>query len=231
MFAFILFQINSLKNRLVSLRKIMDEKYPDHSTEVPSPDQIDMNKMGQGGLFTTDNCNTARKIRRILTVGVPGSYEFDCMHHLRNVWFGNMEKALTKLLNILLRDCLNEIDPTLRVTASISALIRAMDKEFSLSANYPKGHGQLFLEWLKDKYPGILLLHVERAAGSRQDLCTKGCMAIYMNWPYYVEFLDEMLRKPRTKNQKPSILQRNLFVALTSSEMIALARLLSILHN
>eukprot|EP00956_Cyclotella_meneghiniana_P043804 scaffold288481_cov139-Cyclotella_meneghiniana.AAC.1 len=75
------------------------------------------------------------------------------MNHLRNVWIGGMEKALSKYLNELLRGSLDEIDPMLRVTASISALIRAIDKEFSLSANYPKGHGELFLEWLREKHP------------------------------------------------------------------------------
>ena len=136
-----------------------------------------------------------------------------------------MEKKLTKSLNTILRSSLDEIDPKLRVTASISAVIRAIDKEFSLSANYPKGHGELFLEWMRENHPGELLLHVERASGSRQDLCTKGSMAIIMNYPYYVEFLDSMFRK-RKKNEKASIFQHNLFVVLTSSEMIALVRLL-----
>ena len=98
-----------------------------------------------------------------------------------------------------------------------------------MSSDYPKGHGELFIEWMREKHPGALLLHVERASGSRQDLCTEGSMAILMNYPYYVEFLDRSLRK-RNKNDKASILQLNLFVALTSSEMIALVRLLSILH-
>ena len=34
-------------------------------------------------------------------------------------------------------------DKALRVKTVMSALCRAYDKEFSLSANYPKGHGQL----------------------------------------------------------------------------------------
>ena len=57
-------------------------------------------------------------------------------------------------------------------------------------------------------------------------------MAVYMNYQYYVEFLDMMLRKHRccNSNKKASLLQQNLFVALTSEEMIALSRLLSILH-
>ena len=74
-------------------------------------------------------------------------------------------------------------------------------------------------------------MHVKRAAGSRQDLCTEGSLPIYMNYPYYVEFLDSALRKPRrTKNKSASISQKNLFVVLTSTEMIGLVRLLSILH-
>ena len=66
---------------------------------------------------------------------------------------------------------------------------------------------------------------------ARQDLCTEGSRPIYMNYPYYVEFLDNALRKPRKmKNESASILQKKLFVVLTSSEMIALVWLLSILH-
>ena len=141
-----------------------------------------------------------------------------------------MEKKLTKHFNAILKTSLEEIDPKLRVTASISAIIRAIDKEFSLCANYPKGHGQLFLEWMRKHHKGELLLHVERASGSRQDLCTEGSLAVLMNYPYYVEFLDQALRKTRKKGEKASILQLNLFVALTSQEMISLVRLLSIVH-
>ena len=59
----------------------------------------------------------------------------DCIHHLRNVWFGCKEKALTFHLNVFLKDSLDNIDKNLRVSASMTALIRAFDKEFSLAAN------------------------------------------------------------------------------------------------
>ena len=222
------FQINSLKDRLDSLREVVDTKFPGNSHLVPSSDGIDMEKL-VGANVMTDTCTPAQKVRRILCDAIPGLHELDCMQHLRNVWIGNMEKALTSELNNILRASLDEIDPTLRVSSSISAIIRATDKEFSLSANYPKGHGDLFAEWMRKRYPGALLLHVERAAGSRQDLCTEGCLPIIMNYPYYLEFLDWMLKKTG-KNDKASILQRNLFIALGSVEMIALARLLSIIH-
>jgi hypothetical protein len=112
----------------------------------------------------------------------------------------------------------------------MSAIICMVDKEFSLSANYPKGHEKICLEWIREYYPGVLLLHVERAAGSMQDLCTEGSMAIYINCPFYVEFLDNMLCKQVGVTDKPIILQPNLFVALRSREMIALSCLLSILN-
>ena len=132
----------------------------------------------------TDTCAAACKVRRILCSDIPGLHEFDCMQHLRNVWIGSMEKALTSELNNILSVSLKEIDPRIRVSSSISAVIRAVDKEFILSGNYPKGHGDLFGEWMIQRYPGALLLHVERAARSRQDLCTEGCLPIIMNYPY-----------------------------------------------
>lgn len=188
------------------MHKFLDESYPSNSHLLPSPEDIDIQKLSHGGLITSDICNQAQKVRRLLVALVDGSYNYDCMNHLRNVWLGNAEKVLTKDLNVHLRASLDKIDPKLRVNESMSAIICAVDKEFSLSANYPKGHGKIFLEWIREYYPGVLLLHVERAAGSRQDLCTEGSMATYMNYPYYVEFLDDMLRKQVSVNDKPSIL-------------------------
>ncbi len=83
----------------------------------------------------SDTCNQAQKVRRPLVAQIDGSYNYDCMNHLRNVWFGNAENALTKDLNVHLCASLDEINPTLRVTTSMSAIILAVDKEFSLSAN------------------------------------------------------------------------------------------------
>ncbi len=96
----------------------------------------------------SDTCNQAQKVRRLLIAQINGSYDYDCMNHLRNAWFGNAENALTKDLNVHLRASLDEIDPTLCVTTSMSAIIRVVDKEFSLSAHYPRCHGKIFLKWI-----------------------------------------------------------------------------------
>ena len=105
------------------MREVVNINSPGDVGLVPLADKIDVKKLSDGANVQTDTCNAAQKLRRILVVIVDGCYEYDCMHHLRNVWFGNMEKKLTKQLNLLLRSDLDKIDPRLRVTASVSALI------------------------------------------------------------------------------------------------------------
>ena len=77
-----------------------------------------------------------------------------------------------------------------------SALARAYGKNFSLSANYPKGFGELFIEWMMDKNPGYVLYHVEQVRGSRQYMIFEALLDIYMNQEVNIESLDESLRIP-----------------------------------
>ena len=77
-----------------------------------------------------------------------------------------MTRALSSYLKDTLSSDLAVIDQHLRVTPNIEMVLRAVDKEFSLCANYPKGHGEIFRQWIECTYPGVLLLHVERASGS-----------------------------------------------------------------
>jgi hypothetical protein len=122
-------KLNSLKDRLSRFDKVLNESYPGNSHLIPSPEQIDIQKLSHGGLIMSDTCNQAQIVMRLLAVQIDGSYDYDCMHHLRNVWFENAENALTKDLNVHLRASLDEIDPTLHVTMSMSAIIRAVDKD------------------------------------------------------------------------------------------------------
>ena len=133
---------------------------------------------------------------------------------------------MTEYMKKILQKDLLQIDGGLRVSTNIVSLIRAVDKMFSLCANYPKGKGDLFRLWMKIYHPGALLLHLKNAQGSRQDICVESAGSIYWNRPYWVEFLDETLRVPGVDN----ILEENLFVVLTSVEMISLTRAMSIVH-
>ena len=63
------------------------------------------------------------------------------------------------------------------------------------------------------------------AVGSRQDLTLEGSLALYMNCPFYLEFLfDEMITTPE------NILMKTMMHILVSSEMIAMTRVYVILH-
>ena len=103
--------------------------------------------------------------------------------------------ATTDFLRGVLHDSLEEIAPELRVSPGFDGFARAFDKEFSLCANYPKGHGELFHMWMKENHPGELLLHVERAAsGGRQDVCSMAALAMFWNRNYCLEFLEHTIR-------------------------------------
>jgi hypothetical protein len=93
------------------LEDVMHMRCPEKIHLAPSPAGINVLKLGDGGVIMTDTCNTAQKIRHILVDRIAGTYELDCMNHLQNVWFGNVEKALSTHLNALLRSRLDEIDP------------------------------------------------------------------------------------------------------------------------
>ena len=142
------------------------------------------------------------------------------------MWINGVAKAVSEYLKNYLSDSLDNIAYFLQVSPDLTHVIRAYHKEFSLTANYPKGHGKLFREWIIENYPLEFLLHVERATGSRQDIICMGADAVYMNRPLNIEFLDERLRMRGNDN----IIQQNLFVILSSLEMIAVSRLFSILH-
>ena len=60
---------------------------------------------------------------------------------MRNVWIGAVTKRLSSYLNEILASDLEAIDFRYRVSTMFEAVLRAIDKEFSLSANYPKGNG------------------------------------------------------------------------------------------
>ena len=91
----------------------------------------------------------------------------------------------------------------------MDAVIREVEKEFSLPANYPKVHGNEFNHCLNINRPGAFMVPVARTSGSRQYLAVEGAAAIYWNGKYYVAFMDEPLKAVRD-----NILQENNFIVL-----------------
>ena len=105
----------------------------------------------------------------------------DCHGHMRNIFINGITKRMSSYLARVLAEDLEGIDKRLRVGTTFDMVLIAIDKEFSIPANYPKGHGPEFKHWLKAHHPGALLVPVQRTAGSRQDLATEGAAAVYWN--------------------------------------------------
>jgi hypothetical protein len=236
------------RDKLDLLRVTFEELFPGVTHDIPDGSEICISKLA-GGAVTSDNCNGALKVKRLLVEAVQAAvkakyttaswealteaerasrlccYEVDCWNHLRNVWLAKATAALTRRLKETHKEELEAIDFRLRVGTDMVLLLRALDKEFSLCANYPKGHGDLFKEWVMREHPKELLFHVWATSGARQDAAFEGSGPAYMNRVVWVEFLDERLRTPGADN----ILQENLFVLLTSVAMVASMRVHAIL--
>ena len=216
-----------------------DPELQDLLGDIPNRTGLSLSKFNKANVMT-DTCYTARllRVRLIATMtqickdeGIEEKdikfFVGDCWHHLRCIWIG----AGLKHLDTYLTDLLPEVDDIhflLRVSTSIEAHLIAIEKEFGATANYAKGHGARFIAWMKRWHPGALLFPVLRVtAGSRQDSGTEGAIVAYMNRKYYIPFLFQELA---AKTKDHSILQKNLYIILRSSEMIASFRLLSIMH-
>ena len=150
----------------------------------------------------------------------------DCWHHLRNVWFGAVIDQLGGHLANILGDDLGEIHWSLRVNTDVGCVLIAVEKYFGQSANYAKGKGSMFTDWMRRYHPGAYLYPVSRACGgSRQDIGVEGACAIFMNIPHYLQFLVE-----RMMSGGGGILEKNLYTILASVEMISFLRVLIISH-
>ena len=83
----------------------------------------------------------------------------------------------------------------------------------------------MFHAWMETFRPGSLFVPVVRVLnGNRQDASFEGAFPLYVGRSHMVAFLNERLCAGVSEN----ILQRNLFIILESSEMIAQLRICSI---
>ena len=101
---------------------------------VPSPDDIDISKLGNhAGLIMTDSCNAAQKARHLLQHKIRGNVNvLDCHHHLCNVSIKGMEQSVSSFLHVIATNSLEKIPPELRVMCVYSAIKCAWDRFFRL---------------------------------------------------------------------------------------------------
>ncbi len=224
-------------------RRVAKQMYPENTNilqQIPHSNELTLAKLGKGGTVSTDNCNSARKFRRLLMEKIKKIalergmsqeeirlFEGDCWQHIRNVWIGAISNELCNYLAKYLEDDLADMPSIYRVNTDAVNLYQALEKDFGEGANYPKGEARLFFAYHNTYNPGAHLWPLSRAlGGTRQDIATEGSMAALMNLPYYLDYVNWKLSCGTSDN----ILTKNLFITLQSVEIIAQLRVLSIFH-
>jgi uncharacterized membrane protein len=225
------------------LRAVFAELYPNNNliNDIPTAEDLTFIKLNNS-FKTSDGCSTAVKLRREveaeikkiareigLSVNDIRERAADCWCHMMNVWFGGVSAELSNYISDFLAEDLKEIPPIYRVCIDAIDMMRCTEKLLAPTANYAKGSGAEFEQWMLEHHPGAILYPTARACGgARQDLCVEGAPAILMNLPYYLEFLN--WRMAAVGGKSDAILATKMWIMLRSSEVIALLRVLSILH-
>eukprot|EP00966_Prymnesium_polylepis_P144128 3327339-Prymnesium_polylepis.1 len=97
---------------------------------------------------------------------------------------------------------------------------RAASQEFHHRGRYYKGKGKQFQKWMRDNYPSVFVMHLERADGGRQDLEYDAAVPMYIMRPYIVEFLHAKVFTAGHKN----VLEDFLYTTHRTTEYIAMMR-------
>ena len=108
----------------------------------------------------------------------------------------------------------------------MQGICRAVDKYFDPCGKYAKGEGKGFRHHCNHYHEGALLVPIQRMTGTRNDAIMEGACAVYYNRWLYIDYLIEMSKSADSE----SLLLENLFIMLSSLEMIALTRSCAIVH-
>ena len=85
---------------------------------------------------------------------------------------------------------LEEIHYSLLVMKYIGNLLCAIEKYFGGTANYSKGKGSMFVDYMRRYHPTAYLYPVSRACGvSRQYIGVEVVVVVIMSIPHYLELI------------------------------------------
>lgn len=229
------------------------QMFLDEEWTGPDPALCLLHRLGGGGALISDTCTTARLARQLLAKLIAQQVEdnlgdetwdemsevereaairthnVDCYQHLRNIFLAEMSRAQAEHVANELRAELETFACWERMSTEFSQLLRAAFKEFHHACRYYKGQGRSFSVWLRETYPEVFALHLERADGGRQDLDYDAAIPLYIDRKFFVEYLHTRVF---TKDHK-NILEDFLYVVFRSLHYVAMTRanaLVDILH-
>ena len=181
----------------------------------------------EGAMSSTDTCPTTQLFHNLYKDKLD-VYEGYCFIHICDVWAGNVHKGVSSWAKDTLKTNLKNISHVWRVSYDVKDIIHSLHKAFSLTANYPKGCGQLFRKFFLEKHAGEYLFQTKHTASLRQDIVAMGSLVLYYDRNVYLEFLADRMKwySVGTKN----ILQLCPWMKLMLLEVAASARLFLIFY-
>jgi hypothetical protein len=118
----------------------------------------------------------------------------NCFHNLQNILVVATKLRLAGSLTKLLCNDLAIIPSHLCITCKIDDILRTCNKEFAFTANYAKGHGAMFHNWMDTYQPDSMCLPIVCVLNDYwQDASFKGTFPLYVGRSHMVAFLDEWL--------------------------------------
>ena len=124
-------------------------------------------------------------------------------------------------------DKADQTNDTDRVDASMKNVAQAVEKLFCPKGIYEKGDQMNFAQFMLKYYPDALLMHLERAcSGARHDICCETALAILLNRPYYLKYLQSRILWHRDKKKNKLICA--LYAILSSRQMTACLRVMCV---
>ena len=70
---YVTIHLTKINHHFQQWKQVTSREFPDRSNlldMIPLPDSIDIKKLGDGGIITTDTCNDSRKVRRLLVKAI-----------------------------------------------------------------------------------------------------------------------------------------------------------------
>ena len=168
-----------LKRLLEKWIELHEKKFPGEVHSIPSPTRFGLHRFAKGGSVMTDGCNQARALQYEIEKEIEKAYIesigqerwnamsaeekveavrvhiVNCWNHFRNTFLRHAEAKEKAYLKEMLEEELQQFSARERVTPDITALTRAVAKEFvwfgTGNNQYAKGHGNEFFAWAIEK--------------------------------------------------------------------------------
>ena len=135
-------EVGKMKELLRKWCEILAQEYPEFVDRIPDPDKLSVTKLKGRGIMTS-TCNLSQTTNCMVVASV-NSHSIVCNQHKRNISVKRILDTVRNYVGTIIKVNLDNIAPEFSVFPRPKTMCQAIDKEFSLCTNLPKGMGFSF---------------------------------------------------------------------------------------